>query len=226
MRTDWPRSRPTARRRPTARSVRRPVRPGQEPSKSRRSSQGCITGGGVERAIVSRPNHEDDEAVELSLDVKSGGMPETGFSSPRRSEPPLPRSDLGCSGRRDFFASSWRRTGSGSRSAIHTNRENWPPTSILTASSPSATTRRPTRSSDFDDQWFWRLDAVTPHSSMRSPRSKRGPRPGSTCRPALITFSKDRHYHPTNTELLVGIRVVSDGNHRDITKFGLDGRDL
>jgi hypothetical protein len=48
-----------------------------------------ITGGGVERAIVTRPNHENDEAVELSLDVKSGGMPETGFFQPAALEAAL-----------------------------------------------------------------------------------------------------------------------------------------
>lgn len=190
----------------------------------------AIIDGGVERAIVSRPNRDNGEAVEWRVDVKSGSGPETGFFQPAALEAALAKigSRLGPEARflRLVVASNrmWITIGD-PREPGKLAAYQYFDGAVSESDDPTfdAANR------GFDDQWFWRLDAVTPafFSALEALEARAKTRVDMPAgKVELIIFSKDRHYHPTNTELVVEIRVVTDGNHRDLAMFGLDGRDL
>jgi hypothetical protein len=189
-----------------------------------------ITDGGVERAIVSRPNRENGKAVEWSVDVKSGSAPETGFFQPAALEAALAKigSRLGPEARfLSLIVGSdriWITIGDLREPRKLAAYEYF---DGVVSEGDDPTLDAINRG--FDDQWFWRLDAVTPAffstlAALEARAKTRVNMPAGAVE--RITFSKDLHHHPTNAELLVEIRVVTDGNHRDITNFGLDGRDF
>ena len=189
-----------------------------------------IAEGGVERAIVSRPDRENDKAVEWRVDVKTAGAPDAGFFQPAALEAALAKigSRLGPEARflRLVVASNrmWITIGDPrdpQKLAAYQYSDG------VVSESDDPTFDAANRG--FDDQWFWRLDALTPafFSALEALEARAKTRVNMPAGAVeLIIFSKDRHYKPTNTELLVEVRVVTDGNHRDLTMFGLDGRDL
>jgi hypothetical protein len=189
-----------------------------------------ITGAGAGRVIGSRPNRENDEAVEWRVDVKDGSAPETGFLQPAALQAALAKigSQLGPEAR--FI----RLVVGSNRIWITIGDPRQPGKLTAYQYVDGVVSERDDPTFDainrgFDDQWFWRLDAVTPAffsalAALEARAKSRVDMPAGVIE--LITFSKDRRWHPTNTELFVEVRVVADGNRRDITRFGLDGRDL
>jgi hypothetical protein len=212
------------------RQIREAISPTTPEALERAPKLAAIIDGGVERAIVSRPNRDNDEAVEWRVDVKSGGGPEAGFFQPAALEAALAKigSRLGPEARflRLVVASNrmWITIGDprepGKLAAYH-----YFDGVVSEADDPTSDAAN----RGFDNQWFWRLDAITPAffsalEALEARAKTRVKMPAGAVE--MLIFSKDRHYHPTNTELVVEIRIVTDGNHRDLTMFGLDGRDF
>lgn len=188
-----------------------------------------IIGGGVGPVIVSHPNGENDEALEWRVDAKDGSAPETGFFQPAALQAALAKigSQLGPEARfvRLIVGSQriWMTIGDLRQPGKLAAYEYF---DGLLSERDDPTLDASNRG--VDDQWFWRLDAVTPVffsalAAIEARAKSRVKMPAGAIE--LIVFSKDRRYQPTNTELLLDVRVVTDGNRRALAQFGLDGRD-